>query len=379
MPISIEDALQRLRQGRMLILVDDEDRENEGDVVAAASSITAEQIAFMARQARGLICAALAPEICDRLGFEPMTRQNTAPYGTAFTISVDAREGVRTGISASERAHTIRLMTDPAAGPRDFVSPGNVFPLRAVPGGVLVRTGQTEGSVDLCRMAGVGAAGVICEILKDDGTMMRMAELEKFGEAHDLPIVTVADIVSYRLRNETLIRPVASADLPTDFEDFRVHAFTTDFDGRAHLALALGDLSTPDPVLVRVHRANFPGDLFTFSKPPRGHPEVERGLKAIAAEGRGIFLYLNREETGEDLLRSLSRLVPCREPARQVEKAMGQDVQVNFRDFGVGAQILRHLGAQQIRVVTDHPKHFAAMAGFGLQIVEFVPMSEEAG
>jgi len=378
MPISIEEALERLRQGRMLILVDDEDRENEGDVVAAASSITAEQIALMARQARGLICAALAPEICERLGFEPMTRQNTAPFGTAFTISVDAREGVRTGIGASERAHTIRLMTDPATTPRDFVSPGNVFPLRAVPGGVLVRTGQTEGSVDLCRLAGLPPAGVICEILKEDGTMMRMAELEKFGQEHDLPIVTVADIVAWRLRHETLVRPVASADLPTDFEDFRVHAFTTDFDGRAHLALVLGDLSTPDPVLVRVHRANFPGDLFTFSTPPRGHPEIERGLRAIAREGRGIFLYLNREETGEDLLRSLARLVPCKEPARQVEKAMGQESQVNFRDFGVGAQILRHLGAQRIRVLTDHPKHFSGLTGFGLQVVEFVPMTQEA-
>lgn len=370
---TIEEALDRLRQGRMVILVDDEDRENEGDLVAANCSITAEQIAFMARKARGLICAALAADLCDALGFEPMTRHNTAPYGTAFTISVDAREGVRTGISAADRATTIRRMVQPGAGPKDFVTPGSVFPLRAVPGGVLARTGQTEGSVDMARLAGLPPAGVICEILKDDGTMMRLPELLLFGREHDIPVCSVADLVAFRLRHETLVHELASADLPTDYGDFRVRAFRSDFDARAHLALVLGDITTDEPALVRVHRANFPGDTFEFPE-GRGRADLQNALQRISDEGRGVFLYLNREETGADLLASLARVGLDIDPVHSLPEAVRLESRMTFRDFGLGAQILRALGARRLRILTNHPKHFSALAGFGLIAEEFIPL-----
>ncbi len=370
---TIEEALDRLRQGRMVILVDDEDRENEGDLVAANVSITADQIAFMARKARGLICAALAPELCDSLGFEPMTRHNTAPYGTAFTISVDAREGVRTGISAADRATTIRRMIEPGAGPKDFVTPGSVFPLRAVPGGVLARTGQTEGSVDLARLAGLRPAGVICEILREDGSMMRLPELLEFGAEHDIPVCSVADIIAFRLRTETLVQEVANADLPTDFGDFRVRAFQSAFDDRAHLALVLGDIQPDQPVLVRVHRANFPGDTFEFPA-GRGRVDVEHALRRISLEGRGIFLYLNREETGGDLLATLAHLDAGVDPGQSLPEAVRLESRMTFRDFGLGAQILRTLGAHRLRILTNHPKRFSGLAGFGLVAEEFLPL-----
>ncbi len=370
---TIEEALERLRQGKMVILVDDEDRENEGDLVAANCSITAEQIAFMARKARGLICAALAPDLCDALGFEPMTRRNTAPYGTAFTISVDASQGVRTGISAADRATTIHRMIEPGVGAKDFVSPGSVFPLRAVPGGVLARTGQTEGSVDLARLAGLPPAGVICEILKDDGSMMRLPELLEFGAAHDLPVCSVADIVAFRLRTEMLVHEVASADLPTDFGDFRVRAFQSDFDERAHLALVLGDITPEQPVLVRVHRASFPGDTFEFPT-GQGHANVEHAMQRISAEGHGIFLYLNREETGSDLLASLARVASEIDPVQSLPEAVRQESRMTFRDFGMGAQILRALGARRLRIITNHPMRFSGLGGFGLVAEEFITL-----
>lgn len=367
---TIEEALETLRKGKMLILVDDEDRENEGDLVACAESITPEQITFMAKKARGLICVALAPEICDNLGLEFMTQRNTAPFGTAFTISVDAKEGITTGISAEDRAHTIRMLVNPSARKSDFTSPGSVFPLRAREGGVLVRTGQTEGSVDLARLAGLRPGAVICEIMKDDGTMMRLPDLERMGEEYQIPVVTVADIIAYRLRHETFIREVANANLPTEFGPFRVRAFESTLDKRAHLALIMGDIKPNEPTLVRVHRANFPGDTFPFGKGV-GRAEVETALSIISKEGRGVFLYLNREETGIDLLESLAKL--SNEPDHSLENAVKMESRVTFREFGIGAQILRAIGAFRLRVITRSAKKFLGLCGFGITIEEFVP------
>ncbi|MBM4394936.1 MAG: 3,4-dihydroxy-2-butanone-4-phosphate synthase [Deltaproteobacteria bacterium] len=321
---TIEEALGALREGRMIILVDDEDRENEGDIVAAASAITAEQVAFMAKQARGLICLTLEAARCDELGLDPMTPRNNAPLGTAFTVSIDAREGVSTGVSAADRARTMRRAVDPATTSRDFVSPGSVFPLRAVPGGVLSRTGQTEGSVDLARLAGLPPAGVICEVLREDGTMMRLAELREFGARFGLPVAAVADLVAYRLRTEKLVERVAVSDLPTDFGDFRVHAFRSAVDDRTHLALVAGDVSADEPALVRVHRASFPGDTFAFGD-DKGRAGFEGALAAVAASGRGVFLYLNREETGVELLETLARQSADSDPSTLLVRAVAAE------------------------------------------------------
>jgi len=370
---TIEQAIETLKQQRMLILVDDEDRENEGDLVAAAESVTPDQIAFMSKHARGLICLALDPERCDALGLHPMTERNTAPLGTAFTVSIDARAGITTGISAQDRCVTIRKAVSPDAKPGDFVSPGHVFPLRARAGGVLVRTGQTEGSVDLARLAGLQPAAVICEILREDGTMMRLPELCEFGARHGFPVVAVADIVAHRLRTERLIEEVAQADLPTDFGAFRVRAFSTRLDPHAHLALVLGEIRPDRPVLVRVHRANFPGDTFPIAS-GRGREEVERALEAISSEGCGVFLYLNREETGTELLRLLSQTREEPDPQARLERAVREESRMTFRDYGVGAQILREIGVAHLRVLTNNPRRFSGLAGFGLTIEAFVPM-----
>lgn len=378
---TISEAIETLRAGRMLILVDDEDRENEGDLVAAAQMITPDQVAFMSKQARGLICLALDPARCDALGLHPMTERNTAPLGTAFTVSIDARDGITTGVSAADRAATIRKAAMPDARPEDFVSPGHVFPLRARPGGVLVRTGQTEGSVDLARLAGLEPAAVICEVLREDGTMMRLPELCEFGRRHDIPVVAVADIVAHRLKTERLIAEVASAELPTDFGPFTVRAFATSLgsdhpsspDRRAHLALVYGDVQPDRPVLVRVHRANFPGDTFPFFG-GRGREEVEQALTAIAAAGCGVFLYLNREETGADLLESLERVRAEPDPAARLDHAVRDESRMTFRDYGLGAQILREIGATRLRILTNNPRKFSGLAGFGLSVEEFVPL-----
>jgi len=376
MSSDIEHAIETMRNGRMLILVDDEDRENEGDIVAAAQSMTPEQIAFMTRHARGLICLALDPEICDALGFNPMTARNTAPLETAFTVSVDARDGITNGISARDRAHTIRKAAEAGSGPSDFVSPGSVFPLRARSGGVLVRTGQTEGSVDLARLAGLTPTAVICEVLRDDGTMMRLDELRDFGATNDMPVITVADIIAYRLEHETFVNEVSRADLPTDFGNFTVHAFNCSVDDRSHIALIMGEINPDEPILVRVHRANFPGDTFMFSK-DRGRSDVEDALGKIAKEGNGIFLYLNREETGADLLTSLHRVSKSMDDLDYVARAVSDESNMTFRDFGIGAQILRELGARRLRILTGNPKHFSGLGGFGLSVVDFVTLGHE--
>jgi len=354
----------------MVILVDDEDRENEGDLVAAAELVTPQHLAFMAKKARGLVCLAMEGPMCDRLGLEMMVRKNTAPLGTAFTVSMDAREGVRTGITAEDRVATIRKAVDPASTGADFVFPGSVFPLRAVPGGVLSRTGQTEGSVDLARLAGLKPAGVICEIMDEDGTMMRLPALLRFGEKYDIPVCSVADIIAYRLRNEKQVTEQARAELPTDLGQFTVVSFSTVLDERTHLALVMGDVTTPEPVLTRVHRANFPGDVFNFVV-GMGREEVAAGLRMIAAEGRGIFLYLNRDETGEDLLKTLRTLDAEKEGEFTLQKAVGLESEMTFRDFGIGAQILRCLGAQSLTLITRNPKRYSGLTGFGLNLAGF--------
>lgn len=367
------DAIKTLSEGRMIILVDDEDRENEGDIVAVASTITADQIAFMARKARGLVCLAMAHQEIDRLALRPMTSNNTAPHCTAFTVSIDAREDVTTGISAKDRATTIRKAIDPTSTPADFVSPGSVFPLRAVPGGVLERTGQTEGSVDLAKMAGLPAGAVICEILKEDGTMMRLDDLLAFGKEHDLPVCTVADIVAWRLANENLVSEQSQADLPTDFGGFTVRAFTTTLDDRTHLALVKGNLSPETTATVRVHRANFPGDVFFFNG-STGRTDIENALKIVSESECGVFLYLNREETGVDLLESLGRVASNCGNAQAVDTAIGMESRMTFRDFGVGAQILSSLGIRRLRIITNHPRKFSGLAGFGLEVENFIDL-----
>lgn len=371
MPVAtIEHSIEVLKRGGMIILVDDEDRENEGDLVVAAELVTQQHLAFMAKKARGLVCLAMDGPMCDRLGLEMMVRHNTAPLGTAFTVSIDAREGVKTGISARDRAVTIRRAVDDDSGFDDFVCPGSVFPLRAVPGGVLSRTGQTEGSVDLARLAGLKPAGVICEIMDDDGTMMRLPALLRFGEQHDIPVCTVADIISYRLRNEMQVVEEARADLPTDFGLFTVVSFSTVLDNRTHLALVMGDVTTGEPVLTRVHRANFPGDVFSFVD-GMGREEVAVSLQMIADEGRGIFLYLNREETGVDLLASIRCMESETEGEFALKKAVGLESEMTFRDFGIGAQILRALGAQSLTLITRNPRKFSGLVGFGLALAGF--------
>jgi len=370
---TIEQAIDAIREGRMVILVDDEDRENEGDLVAAADSITAEQIAFMAKQARGLVCLAMEPAMCDRLGLEMMVQHNTAPLQTAFTVSIDAAEGVSVGISAQDRARTIRRAVDPLSTRADFVTPGHVFPLRAVPGGVLSRTGQTEGSVDLARLAGRPAAGVICEVLRDDGSMMRLPELCEFGRRFDIPVCSVADIVAHRLHIERHIALAASTKLPTDFGDFTVHAFRSTLDDRTHLAFQFGEVLGDEPVLVRVHRANFPGDTFSFLE-GHGREDVENALRRIAEAGAGVFLYLNREETGHDLLLALAAVSrDCDDCADKVVRAVGLESKMTFRDYGIGAQILHELGVRRLRVLTNNPRRFSGLAGFGLSVEEFLP------
>ncbi|MBM4388192.1 MAG: 3,4-dihydroxy-2-butanone-4-phosphate synthase, partial [Deltaproteobacteria bacterium] len=367
---TIEEAIEALKNGRMIILVDDEDRENEGDLVAVSEMTTPETVNFMAKKGRGLICLAVDETIAERLELEPMVENNTAPLHTAFTVSIDAAEGIATGISAYDRAKTIQKAMEDDAKKSDFVSPGHIFPLRARSGGVLERAGQTEGSVDLARLAGFKPSGVICEILDADGTMKRLPKLIEFGKEHDIKVVTIADLIEYRLKKEIHVREVGGADLPTAFGDFKVHCFETDIDSRTHIALVKGEIGPDEPVITRVHRANFLGDVFDF-KGMRGRKELDFALNKISAEGKGVILYLNREEMGEDLL-GMIRASSEELGEDPLSSALKKGAGITFRDFGIGAQILRVLGLQKIRVITSNPKRFAALAGFGLEITEWM-------
>ena len=378
----VQEAAEELRQGRMVILVDDENRENEGDLVIAAEKVTPEAIAFMAKHGSGLICLALTPEKVEQLQLPLQPRRGPSRYGTAFTVSIEAREGVTTGISAHDRAHTILTAVRPDAGPSDLCTPGHVFPLRARPGGVLTRAGQTEGSVDLCRIAGLSPAAVICEIMNDDGTMARMPQLEGFAERHGLKICTVADIIEYRRRTETLVsRAVGPIRLPTLWGEFQLFCYESKVDPQPHLALTKGlDLDEEgkprpieEPVLVRVHSECLTGDTFGSLRCDCG-PQLHAALERIEAEGRGVVLYMRQEGRGIGLVNKLKAYELQEEGLDTVEANERLGFKADLRDYGVGAQILRDLGLRRIRILTNNPKKIHGLAGFGLQIVEQLPL-----
>jgi 3,4-dihydroxy 2-butanone 4-phosphate synthase/GTP cyclohydrolase II len=374
---SIEEAVADIRDGRMIIIVDDEDRENEGDLVCAAEKVTPEIINFMARHARGLICLPLTEERCDELHLTTQVADNTSFLGTAFTVSIDARRGITTGISAADRATTILVAVDPASRPQDLCRPGHIFPLRAKNGGVLVRPGQTEASVDIARIAGLYPAGVICEIMNEDGTMSRLPQLKEFAEQHNLKMISVADLVRYRIRKETLVRRVVETDLPTVYGRFRAIAYENVINGDVHLAMVMGDVKTDEPVLVRVHTENVTCDMFGSLIDDTGF-QLHTALEKIAAEARGVVLYLRQREHSLDLVNQLrtynvmqQRGISKRDAS--LETGYGID-----RDYGVGAQILHDLGLRKILLLSNHPPKVAALEGFELSVVGNVPLGHPA-
>jgi 3,4-dihydroxy 2-butanone 4-phosphate synthase/GTP cyclohydrolase II len=373
----IEDAAADIRDGRMIIIVDDEDRENEGDLVCAAEKVTPEIINFMATHARGLICMPLTEERCDELHLTMQVADNTSFLGTAFTISIEARKGVTTGISAADRATTILTAVDPKTRPQDLARPGHIFPLRAKKGGVLVRPGQTEASVDLARIAGLNPSAVICEIMNPDGTMARLPELEEFARLHDLKIISVADLVRYRMRKETLVRRAAETEIPTVYGRFRAVAFENVINGEVHLAMVMGDVAAPEPVLVRVHTENVTFAMFGALIGDTGF-QLHTSLEKIAAAGRGVVLYLRQREHNLDLVHQLKTYRLMQEQGLSAQEASVQTGYGANRDYGVGAQILHELGLRRILLLTNHPPRVAALEGFDLEVVGNVPLGSPA-
>ncbi len=371
---TIDEAVRDVRDGKMIIIVDDEDRENEGDLVCAAEKITPEIINFMASHGRGLICLPLTEERCSELQLFPQTTENTSHLGTAFTTSIEAREGVTTGISAADRAKTILTAVDPASKPSDLARPGHVFPLRAKAGGVLVRAGQTEASVDIARSAGLQPAAVICEIMNDDGTMARMPELEAFAERHGLKIISVADLVRYRVEKETLVRRIVESDLPTVHGTFRTVLYENIINGETHVALVMGDVSgTTEPVLVRVQTENV---TFAMFGAILGEAEsaVTASLHKISKDGRGVLIYLRQRENDLDLANQLRTYALMQEKNIGLQEARAETGYGKVHDHGIGAQILKDLGVRKMRLLTNHPPHVTALDAFGLEIVETVKL-----
>ena len=370
---TIDEAIEDITKGKMVILVDDEDRENEGDLCMAAEKVTPEAINFMAKYGRGLICLSLTPERVEQLKLPMMSENNTSSFGTAFTVSIEAKKGVTTGISAADRAVTIMTAIDPQSSHEDLARPGHVFPLRAKPGGVLQRAGQTEGSVDLARLSGLNPSGVICEIMNEDGTMSRVPELMEFAKQHNMKIVTIKDLIKYRTRIERFVHRVSTTKLPTDYGDFTVIAYANDVDANVHLALVKGEIKKDEAVLVRVHSECLTGDVFGSKRCDCGE-QLHTAMELINGEGQGVILYMRQEGRGIGLVNKLKAYELQDKGLDTVEANIKLGFKPDLRDYGIGAQILVDLGVRKMRLMTNNPKKIVGLEGYGLKVVERVPM-----